>query len=102
MPKEGATLRFCISVDAEDLISELEYRLNKKAPDREPSPGRTADPYLTRKEAAAMLRVTDRQLDYLRSSGQLGWIKYGRRVLLKRQDVEHLMESAYCSAEVRP
>jgi len=96
------TLRFTIDVDAEDLITELEYRLNKKAPDRTPSPGRTADPYLTRKEAAAMLRVTDRQLDYLRSSGQLGWIKYGRRVLLKRQDVENLMESAYCSAEVRP
>ena len=94
------TLRFTIDVDAEDLIRELESRLKHMAPDRAPSPGRTADPYLTRKETAAMLRVTDRQLDYLRSSGQLGWSKYGRRVLLKRQDVENLMESAYCSAEV--
>ena len=95
------TLRFSIDVDAEDFIAELESRLKQKASDRAPNPGRTADPYLTRKEAAAMLRVTDRQLDYLRSSGQLGWIKYGRRVLLKRQDVENLTESAYCSAEVR-
>ena len=102
MAYKATTLRICVSVDAEEFISELESRLKQKAPDRAPSPGRTADPYLTRKEAAAMLRVTDRQLDYLRSSGQLGWSKYGRRVLLKRQDVENLMESAYCSAEVRP
>ena len=100
MAYKATTLRICVSVDAEELISELESRLKRKAPDRAPSPGRAADPYLTRKEAAAMLRVTDRQLDYLRSSGQLGWSKYGRRVLLKRQDVENLMESAYCSAEV--
>jgi len=66
------TLRFSIDVDAEDLIRELESRLKQTAPDRAPSPGRTADPYLTRKEAAAVLRViTNLQiwLDQARNHG---------------------------------
>ena len=100
MLQKPTSLRFSIDIDAEDLIRELESRLQRVEPDRTPIHGKGDPPYLTRKDAANLMGVSERQLDHLRAAGRIGWIKNGRRVLLKRQDIDTFLNAGYCNVEV--
>ena len=48
--------------------------------------------YLTKKELAQEIGFSVRQIDTLRSKGEIPWIKQGRRVLFRRVDIDAWLE----------
>jgi len=48
----------------------------------------TAKQYLTIAETCELLDVSRRHLQYLRSSGQISFIKNGRKVYFRREDLQ--------------
>lgn len=61
-------------------------------------PDKATKAYLTRQECALYMGISTRQVDYLRKSGSLPWIKRGRRVLFKTEDIRRWLNQGYVSA----
>jgi excisionase family DNA binding protein len=47
-------------------------------------------------EAAQALALSVRSLRYLMQTGKLGYVRVGRRVLIRHEDLEHLLRQGYC------
>ena len=47
-------------------------------------------PFITRAEAAALLRLSNRSLDKLIAAGEVPAFRLGRRVLIRRAELEAL------------
>jgi excisionase family DNA binding protein len=43
---------------------------------------------MTKKEVAEFLKISERQIDYLRQAGKLACVKFGRSVRFRQEDVE--------------
>ncbi|MGH8069285.1 MAG: helix-turn-helix domain-containing protein [Candidatus Entotheonellia bacterium] len=46
-------------------------------------------------EAAQILSLSVRSLQYLMQTGKLGYVRVGRRVLIRHADLERLLKRAY-------
>jgi len=53
-------------------------------------PTTTPSPYATRDEAAAILRLNPKTLDKLIARGEVPAVRLGRRVLIRRSELENL------------
>jgi len=64
--------------------------------------GRPAEPpeYVTRTEAADMLRCSLPTLDKLRAQGRIPWAKPGQEMLIRRADIERYLREEF-QASVR-
>lgn len=60
-----------------------------------PSP---ASEYVTRQEAAAILRCSLPTLDKLRAEGRLPWAKPGQEVLIRREDIDRFMREEFAAS----
>jgi excisionase family DNA binding protein len=49
-------------------------------------------------EAAQLIGVSTRSLRYLLQEGRISFIRLGRRVLIKHEDLERLLKQHYCRA----
>jgi excisionase family DNA binding protein len=60
-------------------------------------------PHLTHKrsEAAEALGLSVRSLDYLMKTGKLGFVKIGRRILIRDEDLQRLLRQGYCRPQGR-
>lgn len=87
-----------LEIDLSDLFELLEHRLADFMSKVERSAPAKEKEFLTRGELAALIGVTTRQVDYMRKSGRLPWIKQGRRVLFKTEDIRRWLEQGYVSA----
>ena len=47
-------------------------------------------------EAAQLIGVSVRSLRYLLQQGRVGFVRLGRRVLVKHEDLEKLLKQHYC------
>jgi excisionase family DNA binding protein len=54
-----------------------------------------------RREAAEALGISVRSLDYLMKSGKLGFVKIGRRILIRDEDLQRLLRQGYCRPQGR-
>jgi excisionase family DNA binding protein len=52
-------------------------------------------------EAAEALSLSVRSLRYLMQTGKLGYVRVGRRVLIRHTDLERLLNQSYCRATDR-
>jgi excisionase family DNA binding protein len=52
-------------------------------------------------EAAEALSMSVRSLRYLMQTGKLGYVRVGRRVLIRHADLERLLNQGYCRATDR-
>jgi excisionase family DNA binding protein len=52
-------------------------------------------------EAAEVLSLSVRSLRYLLANGKLGYVKVGRRRLIRHEDLERLLRQGYCRATDR-
>jgi excisionase family DNA binding protein len=57
-------------------------------------------PVYTPEEVAEMFGVSKRQLQYLRDSGQLGFIQNGRTILFRADDLSEFFDKHYVSRRV--
>jgi excisionase family DNA binding protein len=48
-----------------------------------------------RREAAEALGLNLRSLDYLMKTGKLGFVKIGRRILIRDEDLQRLLRRGY-------
>jgi len=55
--------------------------------------------YYTIPEVCEKLDVSRRHLQYLRDSGQIGYVKNGRKIYFRAQDLEEFFETNYIPAE---
>jgi len=55
-------------------------------------PGKLPDPYLTKKDVAQMLQVTERTVDNYMDRGFLPYFKLGRTVRFRLKDIEAHIE----------
>jgi len=78
--------------DAE--LAPLAERLAGLVANRAAPPSRPASPYLTADEAAALLRCRRRRIYELVGDGRLTRHGDGRRLLVRREEVERLAEGA--------
>ena len=60
----------------------------------------TEKPWMTAREAAKLLRVTERMIGHYANDGKLGTYREGRRVWYSREDVEKLAQTL--RADLRP
>lgn len=56
--------------------------------------------YLTKPQACSYTGLSERTLDYARGRGELPFIKYGKRVLLKRADLDTWLERYRAGADL--
>jgi excisionase family DNA binding protein len=56
--------------------------------------------YLTKAQAQTYTGLSERSLDYARERGELPFIKYGKRVLFKRGDLDTWMERHRAGADL--
>ena len=54
-----------------------------------------------RREAAEVLGISVRSLDYLMKTGKLGYVKIGRRILIREEDLQRLLRQGYCRPQGR-
>jgi len=47
---------------------------------------------LTKNEVAKYLQISERQIDYLRQAGELPYVKIGRSVRFRLEDVEEFLK----------
>jgi len=47
-------------------------------------------------EAAQLIGVSVRSLRYLLQQGRIGYVRLGRRVLVKHEDLQRLLKQHYC------
>lgn len=59
----------------------------------------TQKEYYTIEEVSDLLDVSRRHLQYLRDSGQLSYVKNGRKIYFKAEDLEAFFESNYIISE---
>jgi excisionase family DNA binding protein len=52
-------------------------------------------------EAAQVLSLSVRSLRYLMQTGKLGYVRVGRRILIKEEDLQRLLRQGYCRAHSR-
>jgi excisionase family DNA binding protein len=52
-------------------------------------------------EAAKTVSLSVRSLRYLMRTGKLGYVRLGRRVLIRHEDLERLLRQGYCRASNR-
>ena len=55
--------------------------------------------YYTTNEVCEMLDISRRHLQYLRDSGQIGYVKNGRKIYFKAQDLETFFEDNYIDSD---
>jgi len=55
--------------------------------------------YYTIPEVCEMLGVSRRHLQYLRDSGQLSYVKTGRKIYFKTEDLETFFDENYIASE---
>jgi excisionase family DNA binding protein len=55
----------------------------------------------TRQGAAEALGLSVRSLDYLMKTGKLGFVKLGRRILIREEDLQRLLRQGYCRPQGR-
>ena len=53
---------------------------------------RTMSTILTKNEVAKYLQISERQIDYLRQAGELPYVKIGRSVRFRLEDVEEFLK----------
>lgn len=59
----------------------------------------TEKKYYTIDEACDLLDVSRRHLLYLRQSGKIGYIKEGKKIYFRREDLEEFFDRNYIPAE---
>lgn len=59
----------------------------------------TEKKYYTIDETCELLDCTRRHLQYLRSTGQINFIKNGRKVYFRREDLEKFFDSNYIETQ---
>jgi excisionase family DNA binding protein len=47
---------------------------------------------MTKNQVAEFLQISERQIDYLRQSGKLAWVKIGRTVRFRLEDVDDFLQ----------
>jgi excisionase family DNA binding protein len=52
-------------------------------------------------EAAEVLSLSVRSLRYLLQTGKLGYVRLGRRILIRDKDLQRLLRQGYCRAQGR-
>lgn len=52
-------------------------------------------------EAARQASLSVRSLRYLMQTGKLGYVRVGKRVLIRHADLERLLNQGYCRASAR-
>jgi excisionase family DNA binding protein len=52
-------------------------------------------------EAAQQASLSVRSLRYLMQTGKLGYVRVGKRVLIRHADLERLLNQGYCRASAR-
>jgi excisionase family DNA binding protein len=52
-------------------------------------------------EAAEILSLSTRSLRYLMQTGKLGYVKLGRRILIRAEDLQRLLRQGYCRPQGR-
>ncbi len=58
-------------------------------------------PFLSKAELAELTGWSERKVDYLRERGRLPYVKVGRSVRFRTDDVEHLLDEARVEARSR-
>ena len=87
----------------EEFESTIERSFQKLLEDRLPiliQKATQKDTY-TIKEVCELLDVSRRHLQYLRDSGQIGYVKNGRKVYFRATDLEDFFDQNYIPAEDR-
>lgn len=59
----------------------------------------TEKKYFTISEACELLDCSRRHLLYLRQSGQINYVKNGKKIYFKREDLESFFDTNYIEAE---
>src|SRR5205807_5528560 len=89
-----ATVAVTLMIGGQPLLAELDEAalavIAAALADREAT---RASPFLSVPEAAEYLRTSRQAVDDLLSAGKLGRRKVGRRTLVARADVEHLVQA---------
>jgi excisionase family DNA binding protein len=83
-------LKETVSKAVEQVVSRRLPQLIKEA---------TRKDYYTIKEVCEMLDVSRRHLQYLRDSGQLSYVKSGRKIYFKAEDLEQFFDHNYIEAQ---
>jgi excisionase family DNA binding protein len=52
-------------------------------------------------EAAELLSLSTRSLRYLMQTGRLGYVRLGRRLLIREEDLQRLLRQRYCGPQGR-
>jgi excisionase family DNA binding protein len=52
-------------------------------------------------EAAQLIGVSVRSVRYLLKTAKLGYVRLGRRVLIRHEDLERLLRQGYCRPQAR-
>jgi excisionase family DNA binding protein len=47
---------------------------------------------MNKKEVAEFLKISERQVDYLRQAGKLAWVTIGRSVRFRLEDVDDFLQ----------
>ena len=50
------------------------------------------DTMLDKKDVAKLLKISERKIDYLRQNGELLWVKMGRSVRFRLEDVQDFVK----------
>ena len=84
-----------------ELEETIERQFEKIVADRLPKliKEATSKEYLTISETCELLDCSRRHLQYLRDSGQIGYVKNGRKVYHSREDLKEFFELNYIPAE---
>jgi excisionase family DNA binding protein len=85
IPTEEA-LRTTVMKAVEEAVSERLPEIVRKA---------TQKQHYTIDEVCELLSVSRRHLTYLRESGQINYVKNGRKVYFKREDLDNFFDENY-------
>ena len=83
-------LESTITEAVEKAVTQRLPQIIKKATQKE---------YYNIEEVCAALNVSKRHLQYLRDSGQIGYVKSGRKIYFKAEDLQEFFDKNYISAE---
>jgi excisionase family DNA binding protein len=85
----------------QDFEDTIERKFEKLLSDKLPALIRraTEKKYFTISEACELLDCSRRHLLYLRQSGQINYVKNGKKIYFKREDLEAFFDTNYIEAE---